>query len=213
MQGHCSWKSTSVFVMALWQIGNFLPYHLLAYLCRAILVSFFNKAKSCWPHPFFFAKMKLGQWKIEHYSKTLAARTKLSRGRGLPQQTVAPKLPGQRGPAAAALLGSALLINLTRGTLCCHAFLTLLHMAVIPSAIQMEGSTTWAALAARRGMQPLKTNAFSPATHPLTQTYTLSQALYGESTILAKEKRAGPDWFAIKISTNFLLLLELSREV
>lgn len=43
--------------------------------------------------------------------------------------------------------------------------------------------------------------------------YTQSNTLYRKSTILAKEKHAEPDCFAIKISMNFLLLLELSREV
>lgn len=208
MQDRCSWKSTSVFAMALWQMGNFLPYHLLAYLCRAILVSFFNKAQSCWPPLFFCRKRSWVSEKLNITAKLLQQGQSWAEAGDSPEQSVAPC-----GPDAAALLGSALLINLPCGTLCCHAFLTLLHVAVIPSAIQMEGSTTWAALATRWGMQPLKTNAFSPATHTLTQTYTLSHALYSESTIFAKEKRAGPDWFAIKISTTFLLLLELSREV
>ena len=66
-------------------------------------------------------------------------------------------------------------------------------------------------------MQPLKIDCLRQvlSLHPSTHTdmYTQSNTLYRKSTILAKEKHAEPDCFAIKISMNFLLLLELSREV
>lgn len=139
--------------------------------------SFSQQSPGLLASPFSLPKRSWVSRKLNITAKLLQQGQSWAKAGDSPEQTVAPELPGPRGPDAAAPLGSALLVNLTCGTLCCHAFLTLLHMAVIPSAIQMEGSTMWAALATRRGMQPLKIDCLRQALslHPPTQTYTLSQ--------------------------------------